>query len=585
MLNFDEQNGEAKAVGWISMSDLFMMSSITMLAVAVAFAIGLQNKDTSLTSVKGEYDKYRTANTKTIDDLKANVALLSAEGGNVKAQAAGMARQLSDLKAQLVDTESQLARAKDEAAKYKARGEELAGELKVQTSKLNTVQSDFDKYRTINSMTVGELKTELIRITKDADTYKESVANLSLQVSALNAKLSDAEKQVTLLTSDRDKYKTESARLAADLDKQKAKAEADLAKLDAEMAKLKSELAAVSGDLTKVSGELARSKDAVAKTNTNLATANKELAKVGAEKDDLLAELNSRKNAYAILQQEENELKLKLNSADAEKKKLEARLSDLSGTVVGLTDEIGVLKPQLTKLNVDLAGAKLRIIDLEKAVFEKINRAKMVVTLTAQDVPKGFTLELFVFDPLGNDCGPYSSVIFNDGDEIGVLQQSVDFKSGNEGSQKAVFYTSRPISARTEPGRKYTVKAMIRHNGNDENARLPRNVLVKCNIDLPNVQGPEAHQFAKLEITSPGYINKMKQTGTLTATTPYKNMWPWEPVYHFERTVCDFRYDGDRITDLRTFDDAIVTTSPSTGSYVPAAPRGQESKIESIRQR
>src|SRR5262249_51267790 len=161
-----------------------------------------------------------------------------------------------------------------------------------------------------------------------------------------------------------------------------------------------------------------------------------------------------------------------------DKKKADVRLAELGGNIAVLNAEIGDLKPQIAKLKVDLNGANLRVIDLEKLVFEKINRAKLVVTATADNVPPGFTLELIVTDPWGNDCGPFSSVIFNGGDEIGVLQQSVDFRSGTEGSQKAVFYSMRPVYIGNEVGGSYTVRAMIRQNDNDSRVQLSNPVAV-----------------------------------------------------------------------------------------------------------
>ena len=309
----------------------------------------------------------------------------------------------------------------------------------------------------------------------------------------------------------------------------------------------------------------------------------RELTKLGGEKEQLLADLNAWKTNYAVLMKDDADLKQKLNILDVDKKRADAKIADLEGSIVGLTGELGELKPQVAKLKVDLTGAHLRIIDLEKLVFEKINRARLAVTVTAQNVPKDFTIELIVTDPLGNECGPFSSVIFNDGDEIGVLQQSVDFKGGTEGAQKAVFYSMRPVYSRAEPGI-YSVKAMIRQNDNDSNVQLPRPVTVQCSVDLPYTNNPEAHKVAQLEITSPGYIKKARRTGQLSASTPYKNMWPWEPSYHFERTVCDFRVSGDAITNFRTFDKIAAESVPYTGPRtVVRAP--EEQKIDSIRNR
>ena len=227
----------------------------------------------------------------------------------------------------------------------------------------------------------------------------------------------------------------------------------------------------------------------------------------------------------------------------------------------------------------------LRIVDLEKDIFETINRAKLVITISAQDVPKDFTLELFVTDPLSNECGPFSSVIFNEGDEIGVLQQSVDFRSGMKGSQKAVFYSLRPVYASNVTSGTYTVKAMLRHNGNDANVPLPHPVTVNCNVDLPYISGPDAHKGAKREITSAGFIKKIRRSGQMNSSTPYKNMWPWEPVYHYDRFVCDFKIDGDKISDLRTY-DMLPTAPPGTVTTPSISGRdGQELKIDSIRNR
>lgn len=578
MFNLEEQGGEAKAVGWISMSDMFMLCSIVMLAVAVCFALSLKKTDLSLATVEGDYAAYRNTNALTIDELKAKAVQLTNEAGGYRTQASELDQQLKNLKSQLADSEKQLGLSKNESAKFKSQSEGLAGELGIQATKLNSVQNEFDKFRNINTLTIGELKTEILRLTKEANDSKATVASLHLQLSTVEGKLAESEKQVASLKSDRENLKTESARLATEFGKQKSNFEGALATANADLAELRDKLARVTDDLAKANSYLA-------KTNADMTRTNKELSKVGGEKDQLLADLNTQKSAYAILQKEENDLKLKLDIAEVDRKKLEAKLAGLTGTIAGLTDEIGELKPQLAKLDSDLTGAKLRIIDLEKAVFEKINRAKLVITIAAQDVPKDYTLELFVTDPLTNECGPFSSVIFNDGDEIGVLQQSVDFKSGKEGSQKAVFYTLRPVTARNEPGRKYTVKAMIRHNGNNENAQLPHPVTVNCSIDLPYSTGPDAHKVAKLEITSPGFINKVRRNGPLTSATPYKNMWPWEPVYHFERTVCDFRIDGDAITSLRSFDKILAELPVMVQAPVSTGRDPQEQKIDSIRNR
>ncbi len=577
MFNLEEQGGEAKAVGWISMSDMFMLCTIVMLAVAVAFALSLDKTDLKLATVEGEYQQYRNTNTLTIEEMKEKAAQLTKESGGYKTQAASLDEELSLSKIQ--------------SAKFQSRSESLASELAAQNSKLNSVQSEFDKYRNINTATMGELKTELMRLNKLTDDYKTNAAALSLQINTVDSKLAESERQAAALKNDRDKFKAEGERLVSELAKQKSKFEADLTSANGDLTRLAAELARVNGEYGKAhaewtlaTGELNKSNTELARVNADLAKATADLAKAGGDSKRMLADLNTTQSSYTALLKEDNDLKLKLNVLRGEKESAEAKLADLQRTVIGLTGEIGEMKPQLTKLKMDLSGANLRNIDLEKAVFEKINRAKLVVTVAAQDVPKGFTLELFVTDPLANECGPFSEVIFNDGDEIGVLQQSVDFKSGQEGSQKAVFYSMRPVYSRMEGGT-YRVRAMIRQNNNDETAQLPHSVMVTCSVDLPNITGPDAHKVAQLEVTSPGVIKKVRRNGQLTPATQYKSMWPWEPVYHYERTICDFQIRGDRITNFRDIAKLSAEFPVTVQSSGPAVRGPEEHRIDSIRNR
>ncbi len=549
MHKFEEQGGEAKALGWISMSDLFMLCSIVMLAVAVAFASVLKKTDIRLTNVQGEYANYKNSNTLTLTELRDKSVQLAQESSSFKSQANGLDQQLAALKLQFADSEKQRQFYADETAKFKSQSENYSKELTIQLAKLNALQSEFDKYRSVNVASMTDLKSELVRMAKDIEGYKTNVAALHLQIGTLDSQLADSQKAVANLKLDRDKLRSDSDRLATDLNVRTLSYTSDLAKANSDKSKL-----------------------------------NADLAKLGGEREQLLADLERWKSTSAALTKEDRDLKLKLHILEDDKKTADAKLANLEGTIVGLTGEIGELKPQINKLKIDLDGAHLRIIDLEKLVFEKIDRARLVVSVTAQDVPNDFTLELIVTDPLGNDCGPFSSVIFNEGDEIGVLQQSVDFKSGREGSQKAVFYSMRPLYARVESG-SYSVKAMIRHIDNDSHSQLARPITVNCSVDLPYTKSPDAHKVAQLDITSPGYIRKVRRSSQLTASSPYKNMWPWEPSYHFERTLCDFRISGDTIANFRTFDKFAADTSTivqNPGTFVRTV---DEQKIDSIRNR
>ncbi len=554
MHKFEEQGGDAKAVGWISMSDLFMLCSIMMLAVAVCFALSLKKTSGQLTSVKSDYAKDRAAYALTLGDLNTRLVGLNSEVGSYKSQTATLDLQLQNLTNSLSESDKNLAHFRNETAKYKSQSESLSNELTLQTNRLNAVQGEYDKYKNASSLKLTELNSDLARLKREADEYKLNITNLRTQADALELKLGESQKQFAAMTNEREKYRLQSEQAAVTLEALKLSSKGELAK--------------ASGELTRLSAELIKSKE--------------ELTKANAEREQLLAALNTSKTAQANLQKGMKDLEFGLNTVTDEKIALQTALADREGSLAALNSDLAKLKPMVGKLKTDLDIAHNRIVDLERAVFEKINRAKLVITLSAADVPKGFTLELFVTDPLDNVCGPFSSVIFNEGDEIGFLQQSVDFKSGAEGSQKAVFYSLRPLSSRN--GRAYMVKAMIRHNGNDENVRLPHNVTVTCNIDLPQVSGPEAHKEVKLDITWHGYIKKVKHNGPLTASTQYKNMWPWEPSYHFERFVCDFSVEGNSIANLRTA-DKLPTETVGAAQVPYSGSREVEQRIDSVRNR
>jgi septal ring factor EnvC (AmiA/AmiB activator) len=550
MFEHHEDGGDAKAVGWISMSDMFMLCSIVMLGVAVSFALLLKKTDNRLASVQGDYANYKSVNTQTIEELTTKSEQLTKEAGGYKAQTINQEQQLGNLKTQLSETEKQ-------RAALKARSDNLANELSAQTTKLGSVQGELDSLRNASSASIADLKSQVNTLTKDLTAQKAAVAALTERANSIAGKLAESEKEAANLKNSAAKLKTEGERLASELEKQTSKLTGDLAKVNSELAK--------------AGGELARSRA--------------ELDKISGERDRLLADLAASKAANSALQKDDKDLKLKLIALEDDKKKAEARLKELGGTIAVLNGEIGELKPQMAKLQTELNGANLRVIDLEKLVFEKINRAKLVVTVTAEDVPKDFTLELFVTDPWGNECGPFAPGIFNEGDEIGVLQQSVDFRSGRAGSQKAVFYSMRPVYSGSESGGMYTVRAMIRHNSNDANVQLPHPVMVSCTVELPNIVGLDARKTAQLEINYPGYIKKTRRAGQLTASTQFKNMWPWEPVYHFERTVCDFRINGERITNFRTFEKIIADTPVQINGTGPIGRALEEQKIDSIRNR
>ncbi|MEI6236261.1 MAG: hypothetical protein WCT04_24660 [Planctomycetota bacterium] len=550
MFNVEEQGGEAKAVGWISMADLFMLCSIVMLSVAVVFAMSLKKTDQLLTTKTADYAVLRSTNSVTIGDLKTDVSHLQSEVSDVRSQASLLDMQLKSTRSQLEATEKQLASSRNLAAQYKAQGEGLSNDLNTLNLKLSAVQSQFDAYRSSTTLSISDLKLDVSRLNKANDDYKSALAILRQRELDLNAKLAETDKLVLDLQAERGKYKVESERLAADIANQRTRFESEIAKLNVLVTK-------ASGDYTKANSD----------------------------KEQLLIDLNASRMGFANLLKEDEGLKQRLVISDSARKNLEAKLNALEGTIAGLSGEIGILRPQVAKLEVDLNGARLRIIDLEKDVFETINRAKLVVTVTAVDVPQDFTLELLITDPLANECGPFSSVIFNEGDEIGVLQQSVDFRSGRAGVQKAVFYSLRPVLSNSANGGMYVVKAMIRHNSNNETMQLPKSVSVQCNIDLPNAASPDAHKVAMRDITTSGFIKKARRDGPLTASSPYKSMWPWEPVYHFERILCDFRIEGNRIVNLRTYEKlSTETAGPFQPSTQPSR-SGQEQRIDSVRQR
>src|SRR5258705_11295583 len=120
MFNLEEQGGEGKAVGWISMADMFMLCSILMVAVAVGFAMSLKSTDKLLNSVQGEYATYKNSTTAAIEDLKGKSVLLNSEVGEFKSQAAGLDQQLIQTRNHLADSEQQRAAFKGAAAKFKS---------------------------------------------------------------------------------------------------------------------------------------------------------------------------------------------------------------------------------------------------------------------------------------------------------------------------------------------------------------------------------------------------------------------------------------------------------------------------------